>query len=151
MLTYASPSGDLERLKALSNIDVFGLLDYQEAQQVIARSRLVLNTSFAEGFSNVMLEGWALGTPAVTLTVNPSGLLADGRWPRADGQPRDYRGALGACARGDIDLLAQLIDKAIGDDAALRDVGRRCRAYVREVHSADAVCARYEDLAALPR
>ena len=151
VLTYASQSGGLAELKALSNVDVFGLLDYQEAQQLIARSRLVLNTSFSEGFSNVMLEGWALGTPAVTLTVNPSGLLADGRWPRADGQPHHYRGALGACARGDIHLLAQLIDEAIGDEAALSDVGRRCRAYVGEVHGGDVVCAKYEDLAALPR
>jgi hypothetical protein len=32
----------------------------------------------------------------------------------------------------------------------LREVGRLSREYVAEVHGADAVCARYEDLAALP-
>ena len=91
-LTQTSLTGNLAELEALSNVDVFGPVDYQEAQQLIARSRLVLNTSAAEGFSNVMLEGWALGTPAVTLAVNPGGLLADGRWPAADATGSSLRG-----------------------------------------------------------
>ena len=131
-------------------MDVLGQLEYEATQGLIARSRLVLNTSSVEGFSNVMLEGWALGKPAVTLAVNPSGLLADGRWPSPDIQGRRFKGALGACASGDIGLLSRLIGTALGDEAALLEVGRLCRAYVTEAHGADAVCARYEDLAALP-
>jgi hypothetical protein len=40
-----------------------------------------------------------------------------------------------------------LIGEALGDPEALRDVSRRCRGYVTEVHDADAVCAKYERLA----
>jgi glycosyltransferase involved in cell wall biosynthesis len=149
-LTEARVAVASARLSAAPNVDVLGYFDYGETQSLISRSRLVLNTSSVEGFSNVMLEGWALGKPAVTLAVNPSGLLADCRWPSAAPQGHSYKGALGACAGGDIRLLSRLIGTALGDAAMLREVGRRSRAYVAEVHGADAVCARYEDLAALP-
>jgi glycosyltransferase involved in cell wall biosynthesis len=150
-LTQARVAVDFDRLSAAPNVDVLGYFDYGETQSLIARSRLVLNTSSVEGFSNVMLEGWALGKPAITLTVNPSGLLAAGRWPSLGSREHRYKGALGACAGGDIRLLSRLIGTALGDAAMLREVGRLSREYVAEVHGADAVCARYEDLAALPR
>ena len=70
-----------------------GALSHSETQRRVAEHRLVINTSPSEGFSNVMLEGWSLGRPAVTLWVNPSGLLSGDRlgicgaatsrpWPR---------------------------------------------------------------------
>ena len=148
-LQNLSVSTIVAELEESSNVELFGPLDYAGTQALIARSRLVLNTSPAEGFSNVMLEGWALGKPSVTLDVNPSGLLADGRWPSPE--LRGHKGALGVCAGGDIRELSRLILEALGDEAVLRGVGRRCRTYVAEVHDPDVVCARYEDLAAAPR
>ena len=150
-LTDVSLGAVLADLREAPNVDLLGSLGYGQAQALLARSRLVLNTSRAEGFSNVMLEGWALGRPSVTLSVNPSGLLAERRWPSSDPQGRAGREALGACAGGDLRVLSRLVGEALGDEAALRSVGRRCRAYVAQVHDADVVCARYEDLAAAPR
>lgn len=146
-LRDVSLSAAVVELERSANVELFGKLMYDETQALLARSRLVLNTSPAEGFSNVMLEGWALGKPSVTLAVNPSGLLADRRWPPADSRETSFRGALGACAGGDIAGLSHLVTEALGDERVLRNVGRRCRSYVAETHDADAVCARYEDLA----
>ena len=62
--------GALERLP---NVELAGPLSHAQTQLSMAEHRLVLNTSPSEGFSNVMLEGWSLGRPSVTLAVNPSG------------------------------------------------------------------------------
>lgn len=135
VLTAGKVQGDLASLRALSNVDLFGRLSYEGGQVEIARSRVVLNTSPAEGFSNVMLEGWALGKPALTLTVNPSQLLREG--------------GLGWCADGDLGGMIRMLRAVLEDDARLAATGRRARDYVRAVHSADAVCERYEQLAAV--
>ena len=134
----ASSIGEyVARLESLPNVDLLGAQTCDEAQWLIARSRVVLNTSPAEGFSNVMLEGWALAKPALTLAVNPNDLLGDG--------------GLGLCADGSIDRLAALLGQSLADDAWLAATGQRAREYVRDVHGADTVCARYEQLAvALP-
>jgi glycosyltransferase involved in cell wall biosynthesis len=135
MLKAATVQAAVARLHALTNVDLLGAMTNAETQRCIARSRVVVNTSPAEGFSNVMLEGWALGKPAVTLTVNPSGLL--------------HEEGLGRCADGDPDVMASLLRAALQDEAWLTVVGQRARGYVRSVHAADVVCARYEQLAAL--
>jgi glycosyltransferase involved in cell wall biosynthesis len=147
-LTDASVAAEVARLEALPNATILGMVEHAEAQRCIAQSALVLNTSPTEGFSNVMLEGWSLGRPALTLSVNPNDLLAAGRWPLSDSSGRGPARPLGACAGGDTGLLARLIGDALGDEASLRDIGRRCREYVAASHGADAVVTRYEDVAA---
>jgi glycosyltransferase involved in cell wall biosynthesis len=149
-LKDASLSGVLRELQGSPNADVFGRLGYDETQALLARSRLVLNTSPVEGFSNVMLEGWSLGRPSLTLAVNPSRLLSEGRWPPGERQAGGHEGMLGATAGGDVGTLTRLIGEALVDESALRSAGRRCRAYITEVHDPDAVCARYEALATSP-
>jgi glycosyltransferase involved in cell wall biosynthesis len=132
-LKAATVSKQVARLGTLPNVALLGAQPYEEAQRSIARSRMVLNTSPAEGFSNVMLEGWALAKPALTLSVNPSSLLGD------DG--------LGRCANGNLDHLIALLKQSLADEAWLAAAGQRAQEYVRTVHAADAVCSRYEELA----
>ena len=94
---------------------------------------MVVNTAAWEGLSNVMLEGWALYRPTVSLSVDPNGLLGSGE--------------LGACAGGDVEgdgRDARL--RLARDDAARREIGARCASYVARVHGADAACAQYEAL-----
>lgn len=132
-LTAESIAVDVARLESSPNVDLLGAQPNDETQRSIARSRVVLNTSPVEGFSNVMLEGWALAKPALTLSVNPSDLLGE------DG--------FGRCAGGSVDRLAILLRQSLADDAWIASAGQRARDYVRRVHGADAVCARYEELA----
>ena len=132
-LESAAVQNAVARMRSLANVELLGPLEYGESQRCIAHSRVVLNTSPAEGFSNVMLEGWALGKPAVTLTVNPNELL--------------HENGLGRCAHGDPVLMVSLLRASIQDEAWLKATGDRARDYVRAVHAADVVCARYEQLA----
>jgi len=119
-------------IKQSANVHYFGSLSHAETLKVIARSKIVINTSPSEGFSNVILEGWSLGKPAVTLQVNPNNLLEEGR--------------LGLCARGDLRKMAAMIKQYLENDAERQLVGVRCRQYVATHHSPDDVCQRYESL-----
>lgn len=132
-LTATSVRTAHSRLLTMPNITLLGPQPYEETQRVIARARAVLNTSPAEGFSNVMLEGWALGKPAFTLSVNPNGLLGET--------------GLGRCAEGSPDMLSELLGRFLTDQVWLEAAGRRARDYVQAVHGADPVCLRYEELA----
>ena len=122
----------IERLGRLPNVATTGSLSHDETQAAIAAHRLVLNTSPSEGFSNVMLEGWALGRPCVTLAVNPSGLLSHDR--------------LGICSEGDVSTMAAAIVALLGDDDARHAMGERARRYVTEGHAPATVCATFETL-----
>jgi glycosyltransferase involved in cell wall biosynthesis len=146
-LTDLTVAAELARLERLPNVELLGMLGYQDAQRCLASARLVMNTSPTEGFSNVMLEGWALAKPAVTLAVNPNGLLLDRRWP--ENRATAGRSYLGACATGDVALLARLVVDAVSDDLRLNEIGRQCREYVTTNHAGNAVGLRFEDLSAV--
>jgi glycosyltransferase involved in cell wall biosynthesis len=120
------------RLGALPNVNVVGSLPHVETLEMIGRSRVVINTSAWEGLSNVMLEGWALSRPTVSLSVDPNGLLGSGE--------------LGACAGGDVGAMTGMLTRLVRDDAARREIGARCAEYVARSHGADAVCAQYAAL-----
>jgi len=122
----------LEALQLLPNVELDGPLSHAETQRRMAEHRLIINTSPSEGFSNVMLEGWSLGRPSVTLAVNPSDLLTGDR--------------LGICANGDLLTMAAAIVALLEEPAARAAMGRRCREYVADAHASAAVCAAFERL-----
>jgi glycosyltransferase involved in cell wall biosynthesis len=124
----------IELLRSLANVRLTGELGHAETQRAIAAHRLVLNTSPSEGFSNVMLEAWALGRPCVTLAVNPSGLLTG-----------DH---LGVCAGGDLGTMATAVTALLAEPAVRAAMGERGRAYVRETHGPEQVCDAFERLVA---
>jgi glycosyltransferase involved in cell wall biosynthesis len=123
----------IELLGSLANVRLTGSLPHGETQRAIATHRLVINTSPSEGFSNVMLEGWALGRPSVTLAVNPNRLLAGDR--------------LGICAGGDLLTMAAAVAGLLAEPEARAAMGERGREYVRETHTPERVCEAFERLA----
>jgi glycosyltransferase involved in cell wall biosynthesis len=133
-LDSRSEGTTIESLRRLANVDVVGPLSHEETQMQIARHRLVINTSPSEGFSNVMLEGWSLGRPSVTLSVNPSGLLTDGY--------------LGMCADGDLEEMTAAVGSLVQDDQARGAMAARCREYVASTHSPGVVCRWFEQAVA---
>ena len=132
MLGGESHAASIERLHDLANVHVSGPLEHAETQRAIAGHRLVINTSPSEGFSNVMLEGWALGRPSVTLAVNPSGLLTGDR--------------LGVCAGGDLGSMAAAIVALLADPEARETMGRRGLDYVHQTHAPERACAAFEGI-----
>ena len=122
----------LAALERQPNVELDGPLSHDQTQRRLAEHRLVFNTSPSEGFSNVMLEGWSLGRPSVTLAVNPSGLLTGDD--------------LGICAGGDIAVLAAAVVALLAEPAARAAMGRRCREYVARVHAGARVVEAFERL-----
>jgi len=119
-------------LEALPNVDLAGSLPHSETQRRLAAHRIIVNTSPSEGFSNVMLEGWSVERPCVTLAVNPSGLLSGDR--------------LGICAGGDLQAMAAAVAGLIAEPEAWAAMGRRAREYVATVHGPEHVAGRFVEL-----
>ena len=130
----AAAQAAADELSRRPNVEWLGELEHAAVLRAIAASKLVVNTSAWEGLSNVMLEGWALGRPTVSLAVDPNGLLSDGR--------------LGATGGGDMGALRAHLRRLLGDDAARRAAGERALGYVRRTHDAGVVVAAYETLVA---
>ena len=121
-------------LGRLPNVTLTGRVSRHETMRLMSEHRLIINTSPSEGFSNVMLEGWSLGRPAVTLSVNPSGLLTHDR--------------LGICAHGDLTTMAAAVAALLAEGDARSAMGARCRHYVERSHSPEQVCRIFEALVA---
>jgi glycosyltransferase involved in cell wall biosynthesis len=105
------------------NLEVRGFQSPAELDELRRRASLVVHTSPVEGFSNVLIESWALGLPTVS-AVDPDGLIA--------------RHGLGGVAQ-DVTGLVEMVSRMMDDPVARRAAGARARAYSREHHAPDVV------------
>lgn len=89
----------LDALKLLPNVKFTGFLSKEGVLELLEGSRLLLNTSHYEGFSNTFLEAFSRGTPVFTLTHNdPDGIIEEkhlgGVCPDGEGLLVEVRGFL---------------------------------------------------------
>jgi glycosyltransferase involved in cell wall biosynthesis len=89
------------------------------------RAVAVVITSEYEGFANVLLEGWARGVPALSLRVDPDGVIA------ALG--------LGEVARGSVEALAKSARRYWEQRELARQAGDAAYMHVAERHAPDVV------------
>lgn len=66
----------LERLKKCKNVKFVGYLNRSEILPFLGKAYALLNTSYYEGFSNTFLEAFAVGTPVITLGINPDEIIS---------------------------------------------------------------------------
>jgi hypothetical protein len=88
---------------------------------------------------NVFLEGWARGIPAVAYSYDPDGVVE--------------RERLGEFAAGSSETLAEIARHLWHMRFDLGPVSSRCRSFVQERHSAEAVADRWSrvlDLRSVP-
>jgi glycosyltransferase involved in cell wall biosynthesis len=114
----------------LANVEILAPRPRSALAELYDRCVAVLNTSEYEGMSNVLLEGWARGVPALVDSHDPDGLVV------SEG--------LGWFAAGSPDRLAQLAAAAWAgrdDQGAIAD---RCRGYVAREHVPARVAERWE-------
>ncbi len=64
----------LENMK-LNNVEYLGQLELEEVRQYLDKSKLLINTSSAEGFPNTFVQAFSHGVPVITLGVNPDNLI----------------------------------------------------------------------------
>ncbi|MGH3873239.1 MAG: glycosyltransferase family 4 protein [Pseudonocardiaceae bacterium] len=112
-----------ERVGALGldqNVDVLGAVPYELAPEVYRRGEIFVSPTYAEGFSNTILEAMASGLPVVSTDVVG---VRDCIRP-------DVNGVL--VAPGDPPALAAGIRRLLTDDVLRRRVAERAH---RDVHS----------------
>jgi glycosyltransferase involved in cell wall biosynthesis len=119
-----------ERASALPNLELLGPQSRDALAPLLDRAVAILSTSVAEGMPNVLLEGWARGVPALVMTHDPDGLIR--------------RRALGWCADGSPERLAELVAAAWAARSDQAQLSARCRAYVAAEHAPDRIAARWE-------
>jgi glycosyltransferase involved in cell wall biosynthesis len=113
-----------QRIHSLSNLDYLGPQRAPEIMSLLSRSRVLVNTSLAEGFPNTMLEAWSVGVPVVSLSVDPGGVIR--------------REQLGLVS-GNRDALQGDIRKVACSETLNWQTGKRALDYVRRKHSRGAV------------
>jgi glycosyltransferase involved in cell wall biosynthesis len=109
-------------LRHLPNVELVGYVRRTDVQQFLSEAVMLLCTSDFEGFSNVLLEALATGTPVATRRpVDPDLII--------------LRHALGASAEDELALcksVSAIWDMDVNEYDA---VATRCQAYVKANHS----------------
>lgn len=114
-----------ERAGGLPNLELLPPRPHAELASLYERAFAIVGTSRLEGFPNVFLEAWARGVPAVSLRLDPDGLIA--------------RHGLGVAAGGSLEVAAHAIRDYHEQPAAAREAGAAARRYVATVHAPEVV------------
>lgn len=93
----------------------------EAANELLARSHVLVNTSRWEGFPNTFIQAWLRDVAVVSFDVNPDGVF--------DGD------ALGLCAHGDYDTLREQVRRLLLDPALRRSLAANGGAHARAHHS----------------
>lgn len=114
-----------QRMRASTNLTFLGPQRAERIRALLRESKVLVNTSPAEGFPNTMLEAWSVGTPVVSLSVDPGGVIA--------------REQLGLVS-GTEDKLIRDVSLLARSEALNSRLGGGGLAYVRQRHCLEAVC-----------
>jgi glycosyltransferase involved in cell wall biosynthesis len=119
----------------LPNVTFHGALPYEDVNAHMARARVFVNTSDAEGFPNTYLQAWARGTPVVAF-FDPDGVIA--------------RAGLGRAVH-DLAQMQSAVQELLANPDAWEATSRRCLQYVSARHGSDALDEYVEALSPLAR
>jgi glycosyltransferase involved in cell wall biosynthesis len=104
----------------LPNLELLPPLARDDLLALYGTAVAVVNTSSFEGFPNTFMEGWARGTPALSLDVDPDRVIS-------------ARG-LGAVAGGSVERLTEAARELWESRSSPSAVGERARRYIAETH-----------------
>ena len=129
-------SRELEELRSaaerLPNLDVRDPVPQERLLNLVTSAVAVVNTSVLEGMPNAFLEAWARGVPVLTLEFDPDRVVE--------------RHGLGVAARDSWDRFVEGARELWDGRHHRAPLAQRVRAYVDDVHSMDAVGARWSEL-----
>jgi glycosyltransferase involved in cell wall biosynthesis len=127
MVAVPTPeTGDLleelrEAASDVPNLELMEPVPRDELLALASRAVATVNTADFEGMSNVTLEGWARGVPALALSHDPDGLIA--------------QHGLGVFADGSRPALVEAARQYWSNRHDLEEVGDRCRSFVDEAYN----------------
>jgi glycosyltransferase involved in cell wall biosynthesis len=86
----------LQRIISNKNVVYYNQLSHDEVFNHLTNSKALISTSLMEGFPNTFLESWSVGTPVISLNVNPGNVIT--------------KFDLGAYCNGDFNYLIEIIE-----------------------------------------
>jgi len=120
----------IDTLRSTPNVQYFGQVAPEKAQQIIADASLLLSTSDIEGFPNTFAQAWLAGTPVISLKVDPGNVITENN--------------LGVLA-GNVERAVAEIKMLIDSPDRRQEIGIRARKHVAKNYSAKAVVKSFED------
>jgi glycosyltransferase involved in cell wall biosynthesis len=118
-----------ERAARLPNLELLEPMPREKLFELYGQAIAVVSTSEYEGFSNVFLEGWARGVPALSLRVDPDGVIE--------------RHGLGAVAGGSAFALEESVLRYLAEPAVAHAAGDAAYRYVERTHAPEVVGSRW--------
>ena len=116
--------GIIEELRKLPNVRYLGAVHPEVAQQAIGDAAVLLSTSDEEGFPNTFLEAWAMGTPVVSVKIDPDSIIE-----------RSRLGKVSATVGGAIEDIEALLASTEHRD----EIGTRAREYITACRTGEQV------------
>ena len=108
------------RAAALGNVTVHVDIPFDEMETFFERAKLIVNTSTYEGFPNTFVQAAMHGTPILSWTVDPDGVLA--------------RHKIGICAEESYDRLVASAELVCASEGLRAELGKKASEYAREHH-----------------
>jgi glycosyltransferase involved in cell wall biosynthesis len=121
----------------LPNLEVLPPRPRAALMGLVERAVAVVSTSEFEGMPNIFLEGWARGVPALALECDPDNVIE--------------RYELGAFAHASPERFVEQARRLWDGRLDQEDIAERCRRYIREQHSAEAVSAAWQAVLSRPK
>ena len=131
-LDHFKISNTYKEIRAQNNLFLKGRIPADKVPSYIAQANFVLNTSPAEGLSNVFLEGWGLGKPVISYVVDPNEYLT--------------KGEAGYCAENSYEVLVKKIKDVMRDKEFMKYHGQKGKKIVLENHNEELILSKYEKL-----
>ena len=114
----------IEQIENLPNVTMLGYKKKSEIPSFLSNAKLLLATSFYEGFSNVFLEAFAQGTPVVAPSrIDPDNII--------------HNFHLGYSLSDDTLLGGKIKDIFNMNSREYDELSQRCQQYVAEHHAPD--------------
>jgi glycosyltransferase involved in cell wall biosynthesis len=111
------------------NLEVLPSLPRPKVLELVRRAVAIVSTSEFEGMSNVLLEGWARGVPALVFSYDSDRIVA--------------RHNVGSVAGGSRERFAQHARDLWNARVDRSELAARCRAYIGEYHSPDRIAEQW--------
>lgn len=116
----------------IPNLKYLGSVAYQDMDEHYSKASLFVSTSELEGVPNTFLQSWANGTPVVSLSIDPDGIIEKKR--------------LGICANGNLELLKEEIRRLITNRDLRIEMGDKSRVHITETHRVETVGPKYVEM-----
>ncbi len=121
-----------QRADKIKNLDFIDFVPPQDMPRYFLKAKVYVLSSYAEGFSNTMLEAMAAGCPILSLNVNPDNIL------------EKYNS--GFCAYNNQKKFITLLEKLIKNQDLRKQTGANGQQYVSDNHAPAPIIKQFKTL-----